>query len=114
MAIANANISWFGNGPTETGQIVIEGGDTGKRKLFGKVTFTGDGSASSAQLNFIDGTKTLPFTPGGALIFRSGGDATATVTATELEITDAAKGTVTFSAAPGNTNTVILTVMLHE
>jgi hypothetical protein len=115
VAISAANVAFLGQGPTGTLQQLAFGGSSNlELALQGTVTFTGDGSATSATLNYIDGTAALNFTPSGFLFSRSGGTATATITATN--IVDAANAnktaTVTFSAAPGNGATVILAVSI--
>lgn len=114
MAIATVNLSYLGVGPTKSSQIVAQRNAAGKRILHGYATFTGDGSATSATLNWIDGTETLPFTPTAAHISRCGGTATATIAMGELEITDATSGVVNFASAPGNAATVKVCVTLFE
>ena len=78
-----ASVAWQGSVPAETGQIIVQsglGGDA-SRTLFGLATVgTGDNSTATVTINFIDGTKTLTFTPSAVWVFRVGGAGTATIT----------------------------------
>lgn len=103
MAIATVSASYIGTGPTASGQILALGpGGLKELAYIGTATFTGDGASTTATLNYIDGTASLPFTPSAILAVRSGGAATASVSV--VSCADAANGnktaTVTFSAAP--------------
>lgn len=113
MAIANASIAYSGQGPTGTLQQLAFGGKSNAELvLVGTVTFVGDGAASTAVMNYIDGTAALNFTPSGFLFSRCGGTAAATITATNM--VDSAAGNtaanVALSAAPAGAATVILAV----
>ena len=68
-----ATMVYSGNGPTATGQILNDGrpGDA-SRELVGHASFTGDASTATCQLNFIDGTKTLSFTPSAVMVTKGG------------------------------------------
>lgn len=81
MAIAAANVTYSGNGPTQTGQILADAALRGNfaRTLFGTATFTGDAASSTAILNYIDGTAVLGFAPTAVIAQRIGGAATATI-----------------------------------
>ena len=61
MSIAAANVSYLGYGPTKTSEVVAMSGLRGSNAqcLIGTATFTGDGSASTATLNFVDGVQTI-------------------------------------------------------
>lgn len=117
MAIATANLTYIGSGPTATGQICVQDGLSGDfaRTLVGTVTFTGDGASTSATMNYIDGTAVLGFQPRGIVAFRSGGAATATIA--PVSVVDAGDNgktaTVNFSAAV-NAATIILTVLIFK
>lgn len=80
MAITAGTADFLGNGPTQSGQILVpsHSGDAGQI-LRGTCTVTGDGASSSFDCNFMDGTKTLSFTPAYLLCNRSGGAATGTI-----------------------------------
>ena len=84
----SANVVWQGNGPTETGQIVAQAALAGAaaQTLFGLATVaTGDAATATCTVNFIDGTKTLPFTPSAVKIQRVGGTGTNTITVLAVE-----------------------------
>lgn len=80
MAITAGTASFQGNGPAQSGQILAMAlSGESVRNLKGTCTVTGDGASSSFDCNYIDGTKTLSFTPAFILCQRSGGAATATI-----------------------------------
>ena len=103
MAIAAANVSYSGNGPTASGQILADRADAGNfaRTLVGSITWTGDGSTLTAVGNYIDGTNTLGFQPSAILFSQNGG---ADTTGRILKIADNADSgktfTATFATAP--------------
>lgn len=108
MAITSQNASYRTSGPTVSGQVIAGNANSETElALVGTATFTGDGSSTSATLNYIDGTNTLDFTPTAVLASRSGGTAAETVSAF---VNDNANGglsaTVEFSAAPAAAATV--------
>lgn len=107
MSIPDVNMTWVGNGPTESGQVVAQRNATGKRILKGYGTATLDGSATTFNLNWIDGTKTLPFTPSAVMLSVSGGDqqASAYVGATVSTISTTA-AVVKLSGAGTNAKTL--------
>ena len=83
--------------------------------VLGTATFTGDGASTSATLNYIDGTATMGMgSPSVILCSRSGGSASASIDVVSIvDANDSGKtATVTFSAAPGNGTTVIVSFML--
>ena len=108
MAIADVNVTFTGNGPTASGQIIASN-QTGPSAQ--DLEFTGtatlDGSATSFNLNWIDGSATLPFTPSGVIIGVSGGNqgAAAVVSAVAHSI-DNKKCIVRLSGAGTNTKTL--------
>jgi hypothetical protein len=69
MANSAINLSYSGNGPTGSGQVFAASSDSGAGAqaidAFG--TSTTDNSAATIAVNFIDGTKTLSFTPSAIL-----------------------------------------------
>lgn len=101
MAITSGNAVYSGTGPSLTGQILAQAGVAGdaSRVLFGTATVTGDAASSAFDVNFIDGTNVLPFTPSGVIAFRSGGAATATINAVSVSAITSTKFTVNTSAA---------------
>ena len=116
MAIATVNVTWLGLGPTKTGQILSDSEQRGDeaQKLYGYATYTGEGAqgASTAVLNYIDGTQALIFAPTAILFSRAGGSATATIVPTEIKDAGNSNKTasVTFSAAFAGTITIALVV----
>lgn len=116
MAIAAASVSFDGNGPSKTGQIVAQSGLQGNaaQMYIGTATFTGDGASTSATLNYIDGTQVLGFVPSAIFVSRSGGSAAASVDAVSVvDNNDNGKtATINFSAAPGNGLTVIVSLQI--
>lgn len=101
MAVAAQNATYLTQGPAATGQIIANNEKSSTElALVGTATFTLDGATTSATLNFIDGTQTLPFTPSAVLATVVGGNqgATAVVTVTTDTITNTGC-TVRFSAA---------------
>lgn len=80
MAITAGTASFLGNGPSESGQILAQSlSGEANQALEGTCTVTGDAASSSFDCNYIDGTKTLSFTPAFILCNRSGGAATGTI-----------------------------------
>jgi hypothetical protein len=99
MAITAGNAVYSGGGPTKTGQILaqVPAGDAA-RMLFGTATVTGDGASATFDINYVDGTETIPFTPSGIICFRSGGAATASIRVDSVSSIGATKFTVNTSA----------------
>lgn len=109
MAIATQSATYVKQGPSYTGQSLQPNKHSNlETALLGYATFTGDGSTTTATLNYIDGTQALNSTP--TLIFAAvvGGDDTAG--ALVQKVVDAANAnktaTVTFTAAPASAKTV--------
>ena len=59
------------------GTFVQGPGDSLEPGFVGQVTFTGDGTVSTANVNFIDGTNAIGFTPTGVRVSKIGGNDTA-------------------------------------
>lgn len=97
MAITTVSAIYATTAPTKSGQ-VIAGRDPDSRVFRGTATVTGDGASSSFIFNLVDGTETIPFTPSGGIVFRSGGAATGTITVLTAVFTNTIC-TVTTSAA---------------
>lgn len=100
MAITAGTAVYTGTGPTQTGQIIANtvGGPVEAQTLRGTATVTGDAASSTFDVNFIDGTKTINFTPTLILCNRIGGAATATIAVVSAVPVSAAKFTVNTSA----------------
>lgn len=112
MAIPAVNAVYQGQGPTESGQVVTFGGNSQSDfAIYGTVTFVLDGTLTAGQLNWIDGTKTLSFTPSRVFVFRTGGDALKSISAVSCTSLTNVKGDVEFSAAGSSPDTVILAFM---
>jgi hypothetical protein len=99
MAITAGNAAYSGTGPTLTGQSLVQnlGGPDGQY-FKGTATVTGDGASATFDVNFIDGTNVLPFTPSGMLCMRTGGAATASIFVNTVSGITATKFTVNTSA----------------
>lgn len=101
MSITAGNASYSGTAPAATGQILATRGGSGdeSRMLHGYATVTGDASSSTFDVNFIDGTAVLPFTPSAVICSRTGGAATNTISVLAVESITTTKFTVRTSAA---------------
>lgn len=113
MAIPAVNLSYSGNGPTASGQILgaSQTGGPQAQDIEGFGTATLDGAATSFTVNYVDGVATLPFTPSAVLVSVCGGSqpAAAVVSAIADAITNTGF-TARISGAGTNTNTLKLAV----
>lgn len=77
-----ANMSFSGSGPTDSGQVWANN-DSGAdgQALDGSISFTGDNATATVAVGYIDGVKTLSFTPSAIFVTRSGGAGTSTISA---------------------------------
>lgn len=112
MAIADVNASYSGIGPTADSQILATsdgGAQAQDLEAFGTATL--DGSATSFNFNWIDGTAALPFTPSAVLVSVCGGTqpAAAVISAIGDGITNK-KCVIRLSGAGTNTNTLKVAV----
>lgn len=108
MAITVGTAVYEGQAPTKSGQIIVEGGKGVDFTAYrGIATLTLDGTATTATINFIDGTEALPFTPSAVLLSAGGGTETTAISATMTgnTLTNKAFG-VTLSGAGTSTKTV--------
>lgn len=81
--------------------------------LIATATFTGDGSTTSATLNYVDGTATLSFTPSAIFCARIGGNDTAAGIPYAVDNADSGKScTVNFTVAIANTKTQKIAVII--
>lgn len=108
MSITAPNASYVGTGPAETGQILanVFGGSFG-RMICGTAQAVLDGSLTAFDVNWIDGTKTISWTPSVVFVTRIPGaatDATASIVPTSVSVIDTTKFTVNISAAGSNTH----------
>ena len=109
MAITAQNATYLNQGPTASGQVLVNNELSALETAFiGTATFTLDGSLTSATLNFIDGTKTLSFTPTAVTAQVIGGtqNAASVIAVQSVLVTDNTKAVVYFSGAGTNANTV--------
>lgn len=95
------------------GRPIAGPGDFEEPWLFGYVTATGDGSATSVTVNWIDGTQTLPYTPTAVECVRVGGTDTSvglpfakTITSTSFSLN--------FTVAPANTTTQLVAIKVYR
>ena len=96
MANTAANPVYLPSGPTADAQILATGpGSSQELAYIGTAVVTGDNSASTCTVNYIDGTAALPFTPSAILCARIGGTSTATVAVASA--VDAANSKKTFT-----------------
>src|SRR2546422_2716033 len=80
MAVPSQNmVSVVSGGPALAvgGAYAIGPGDQQSPAFIGIGTFTGDGSVTASNLNFIDGTNAIPFIPSGIRVSKIGGNDTA-------------------------------------
>ena len=109
MAIPAQNGVYLNQGPTASNQVLAANGLSALETAYlGTATFVLDGSLTSATLNFIDGTKTLSFTPTAVSAQVIGGtqNAASPIGVTSVIVTDNTKAVVYFSGAGTNANTV--------
>lgn len=100
MAITTGTATYLGQGPTKTGQILARTlGSPDARMLVGTASVTGDASSSTFDVNFVDGTEDIGFTPSAILCNRIGGAATATISVVSAVPVNGVKFTVNTSAA---------------
>jgi hypothetical protein len=112
MAIADVNVTYSGQGPTDSGQVFSDAasGGLGAQAIEFSGTATLDGAATTFNINWIDGTKTLSFTPSGVILSRvvrasDTGLNTINITPVGGNMTNA-KMVATLSAAGTNAQTV--------
>lgn len=113
-----ANATFLSAGPTGTLQQLARGGQSDLELAYiGTANWVGNGAATQATLNYIDGTAALPFTPAAIGCFKSGQNTGAGNAADAAGLSPFAvdagnankTATVTWSAAPtNNANTGII------
>jgi len=103
LSITAANVTYLTSAPVAGGSTILAFGGSSLVELsyIGTATFTGDGAATTATLNFIDGTNALGWVPSAVLIQRTGGNAASSIVSYASTTTNTGC-TVNFSAAPGN------------
>jgi hypothetical protein len=89
-----------------SGTFIKGPGDAQEPAWQGTVTFTGDGSTTSATINWIDGTKAIPFTPSAVEAVRVGGTDSA-AGLPYITAATATTATIAWTAAPASTTTQI-------
>ena len=113
MAIPAVNFSPLPSGsPGLTTGVSVQTAVCVEPYAAGVATIVGDGAASTAVINWIDGTQTLSFTPTAVQVQIIGGtDTVSTLKATSpgpVTAITATSFTVNFTVVPANTATVKL------
>lgn len=114
MSVNAVNLSYFGSAPVAGGSGIVAFGGSSMLELsyIGLANCVGDNSATAFFINFLDGTNALPWTPSAVIAFRSGGNATNTITALSTNAISNTQCTVNFSAAPGTNATATVAVIV--
>lgn len=115
MAITAQNAAYLTQGPSASGQVLAPNELSNLENAFiATATFTLDGTLTSAVFNFIDGTKTLSFTPTALVADVIGGtqNAASPIGVLSATVTDNTKGTIFFSGAGTASNTVKVLVRI--
>ena len=112
MAILAVDAVYQGQGPTESDQVITYGGNSASDfAIYGTATIILDGTLTAGALNWIDGTKTLSFTPSRVFVFRTGGDALKSIAAVSATATTNVLTNVELSAAGTVSETVEIAFM---
>lgn len=116
MAIPAVNMTWLGVGPTVTLEILAQAAASGPfaQTLVGTFTQVLDGTLLGGDVNWVDGTAVLPFTPSGIIIYRSGGSGLSTISSVAANTIGTTKFTHAFSAAGTNAQTVTFTAIVFK
>ena len=119
MAITVGTSSYLSAGPAKSGQILAPNTLSGLEvALVGAVTLTLDGSATSAVVNFIDGTQTVQFNSTNASAvpaFVVGGTQGAAAVVSVITDTITSTGfTVRLSGAGTSANTIKLVYFIMK
>jgi hypothetical protein len=108
MAIAAAPAVYNTQGPTGSGQIFANSALSNNEVQFlYNVTVTLDGATTSFTLNFIDGTKTLSFTPSAVTAQVVGGTQNATSVLSVSTDTPTNTGVVIHLSGAGTTGNTV-------
>lgn len=108
MAITAVAAAYTTQGPSASGQILANNpASDSETALVFTATAILDGSTTSFTLNFIDGTKTLSFTPSAVILTNTGGTEATNQTVRVTAITNTGC-TVALSGAGTNLATVKL------
>lgn len=117
MAITAQNLSYFGSAPVAGGSTVLGGNFSGSQ-LFtyvAKATITGDNSTTTANVNWLDGSNALGFTPTAVQVIRYGGNAANSIVMyADTENVTNILCPIIFSAAPGLNATVKVLVLAFK
>lgn len=115
MSISNANAVYLTSAPVASGSTILAFGGSSLLEFSyaATVTFTGDGSSTSAIMNLIDGTNALGWTPTAVMASRTGGNAASSIVAYANAVTNS-QATFTFSAAPGNNASISFVVLVMK
>lgn len=108
MALTIGATTYDAYGPDQTNQILTTGGKAEDRDAIrGYATITLDGVTTTATINFIDGTKTLSFTPVAVMATVAGGTETTALVIGVNTVTNTGFG-ITLSGAGTNTHTIVV------
>lgn len=119
MAVPSQNaVSVVSGGPNlGTGGVYVQGaGDIQAPAFVGVGTFTGDGSIATSNLNFIDGTNAIPFTPSYVRISKVGGNDTnngVPLLNTSVALNNIA-ASVVWTVAPASAKTCVILAELYK
>lgn len=112
MSIAAVNASYLTQGPTASGQVLVNNeASATETALIAIGTVILDGSTTAFAFNFIDGTKTLSFVPRAVIVNVVGGTS-ATIPAISCTSIANTGCTVNLSGAGTNTQTLALVAQI--
>lgn len=102
MSITDISAVYVGQGPTKTGQVLVDAssGGTEAKTLPFNATVILDGSSTTFHLLYIDGTQTIP-SPSGIILSACGGTAAGT-----LDVVSA----VTHNSVTGQDDYMVVTI----
>lgn len=103
MSVTNQNITYTTGAPVAGGSGILGFGGSSllEYSYVGTLTYTGDGSLTTALIQFIDGTNALPWVPTAVNLVRTGGNAATSIVSYATTITNT-NAVITWSAAPGS------------
>lgn len=115
MSVNPSNVAYISSAapvPGGSGILAFGGSSNQELSYIGTAACIGDNSATAFFVQFIDGTNALPFTPTAVVAFRSGGNATNTVSVLSTNAISNTQCTVNFSAAPGTNATATVALLI--
>lgn len=116
MAIVATNIAYNGQGPVAGGSTIVAFGGSSNLELayVGTAALVGDATSTTFVVNWIDGTNALPWTPIAVSAFRTGGNATNTISVLSANVINTTACSLNLSAAPGNNATALVSIMVFK